>query len=70
LAGKLEGKTPLGRHKHIWEDNIRMVLTEIIWEPVDWIHMAQDRDQWRDLVNTNEPWGSVKGGKFLEELSE
>jgi hypothetical protein len=29
-----------------------MDLTEIVWEGVDWIHLAQDRDQWRAVVNT------------------
>jgi hypothetical protein len=33
-------------------DNIGMVLREIGWEGVDWIHLAQDRDQWWALVNT------------------
>jgi hypothetical protein len=33
-------------------DNIKMDLREIIWDGVDWIDMAQDRDQWRALVNT------------------
>jgi hypothetical protein len=33
------------------EDNIRMDLREIWWED-DWIHVAEDRDQWRALVNT------------------
>jgi hypothetical protein len=37
---------------------------------VYWIHLAQDRYQWQDLVNTNEPSGSVKGGKFLDKLSD
>jgi hypothetical protein len=36
----------------IWEDNIRMDLMERGWEGVDWIHLAQDRDQWWALVNT------------------
>jgi len=44
-------KKPLGRPRHRWEDNIRMNLTEIVWESVDWIHLAQDMDQWQDLVN-------------------
>jgi hypothetical protein len=35
-----------------WEDNIRMDLRELGWEGVDWIHLVQDRDQWRTLVNT------------------
>jgi hypothetical protein len=34
-----------------WEDNIKMDLNDIGWDGVDWIHMAQDRDQWRALVN-------------------
>jgi hypothetical protein len=33
-------------------DNIKMDLREIRWDGVDWIDMAQDRDQWRALVNT------------------
>jgi hypothetical protein len=35
-----------------WEDNIKMDLKKIGWECVDWIHLTQDRDQRRDLVNT------------------
>jgi hypothetical protein len=37
---------------HRWEDNIRMDLREIRWEGVDWIHLAQNRDQCQALVNT------------------
>jgi hypothetical protein len=33
-------------------DNIKIDLTEIGWDGVDWIELAQDRDQWRALVNT------------------
>jgi hypothetical protein len=33
-------------------DNIKMGLREIEWDGVVWIDMAQDRDQWRALVNT------------------
>jgi hypothetical protein len=51
LIGKPEGKRPLGRPSRRWED-IRMDLREIGWEGVDWIHLAEDRGQWRDLVNT------------------
>jgi hypothetical protein len=35
----------------MWEDNIKMYLKETVCEGVDWIHMAQDREQWWDLVN-------------------
>jgi len=52
LVGKSERKIPLGRPRRRWEDNIRMDLREIRWEVVEWIHLAQDRDQWRALVNT------------------
>jgi hypothetical protein len=52
LVGKPEGNRPLGRPRSMWEDNIRIYLREIGWEGVVWIHIAQDKDQWRDLVNT------------------
>jgi hypothetical protein len=51
LVGKPEWKRPFGRPRHQWEDNIKMDLREIGWEGVDWIHLAQDRDQWLTLVN-------------------
>jgi hypothetical protein len=52
LVGKPEGKKPFERPKRRWEDNIKMDLREIGWRNADWMHPAQDRDQWRDLVNT------------------
>jgi hypothetical protein len=45
-------RRPLGRRRHRWEGNIRMGLREIEWEFVEWMHLAQDRDQWRAVVNT------------------
>jgi hypothetical protein len=50
--GKPEGKRPLGRPRRRWVDNIKMDLREIRWDDMDWIELAQDRDQWRVLVNT------------------
>jgi hypothetical protein len=50
-VGKPEEKRPLGRHRHRWEDNIKMVLLEMGWG-VDWIDVAEDRDRWWALVNT------------------
>jgi hypothetical protein len=47
LVRKPEGK----RHRRRWEDNIKMDLREIGWGGMDWIDLAQDRDQWRALVN-------------------
>jgi hypothetical protein len=52
LVGKSEGKTPLGRHRCREEENIRMGLGELWWEFVHWIHMAQNRDEWRAVVST------------------
>jgi hypothetical protein len=51
LVGKPEGKRPLGRPRPRWVDNIKMNLGEIVWDGRDWIKLAQDRDQWRALVN-------------------
>jgi hypothetical protein len=45
LVGKPEGKRPLGRPRHRWEDNIKMELREIEWGGMDLIDLAQDRDQ-------------------------
>jgi hypothetical protein len=52
LVGKPEGKRPLERPRRRWVDNIKMNLREIGWHGMDWIDLAQDRDQWRALVNT------------------
>jgi hypothetical protein len=52
LVGKPEGKRPLGRPRRRWVDNIKMDLREIGWDGMDWIDLAEDRDQWRVLVYT------------------
>jgi hypothetical protein len=52
LVGKPKGKRPLGRPRHRWVDKIKMNLKEIGWGGMDWINLAQDRDQWRALVST------------------
>jgi hypothetical protein len=51
LAGKPEGKRPLGRPKHRWVDNIKMDVLEIGWGSVDWIDLDQDRDKWSVVLN-------------------
>ena len=51
LVGKLEGKRPLGRPIHRWEDNIKMDQ-EVGGGCGDWMELAQDRDRWRALVGT------------------
>jgi hypothetical protein len=52
LVGKAEGKRLLGRPRRRWVDNIKIDLRDIEWGGMDWIDLAQDRDQWRALVNT------------------
>jgi hypothetical protein len=51
LVGKCEGKRPLGRPGHRWEDNIKIDLHEVGCGGMDWIELTQDRDRWRALVN-------------------
>jgi hypothetical protein len=45
LVAKPEGKRPLGRQSHRWVVNIKMDLREIGWHGMDWIDLAQNRDQ-------------------------
>jgi hypothetical protein len=51
LVGKPEAKGPLGRIRCRWEDNLKVYLIERGEGDVNWFHLAQDRDQWRALVN-------------------
>jgi hypothetical protein len=51
LVGKPEGKRPLERPRRRWEDGFKMDLREIGSGGVEWIHLAQDRDRWRSVVN-------------------
>jgi hypothetical protein len=51
LVGNPEGKSPLGRPRRRWVDNIKMDIRETGWDGGDWIDLAQDRDQWKALVN-------------------
>jgi hypothetical protein len=51
-VGKPEGKIALGRPRSKWVDNFKTDLIDIGWDGMDWIDLAQDRDQWRALVNT------------------
>jgi hypothetical protein len=50
LVGNPEGKRPLGRPRRRWVDNIKWIV-EIVWDGMDWIKLAEDRGQWRALVN-------------------
>jgi hypothetical protein len=52
LVEKPERKRPLRRPRRRWVVNIKMELKEIGWCGMDWMDLAQDRDQWRAIVNT------------------
>jgi hypothetical protein len=66
LVGKPEGRRPLGRQRRRWVDNIKMDLREVEGDGMDWIDLAQDRDQWRAVMNTVLNFRvSKKDGKFL-----
>jgi hypothetical protein len=51
LVGRPEGKRPLGRPRHRWEDNIKLYLREIGIDGVNWVQLAQDRVWWCAFVN-------------------
>jgi hypothetical protein len=52
LVRKPEGKRPLGRPRHRWEDNIKIDLQEVEGSRGKWIEVTQDTDRWRALVGT------------------
>jgi hypothetical protein len=67
LVGKLEGKSPLGRPRLRWEDNIKMDLREIAWDGMDWIDLAQYKTPVEGpCEHGNEPSGSIKCWEILE----
>jgi hypothetical protein len=47
----MKGMRPLGRSRCRWKDNTELDLRVVEWAGMDWILMAQDRHQWRALVN-------------------
>ena len=51
LVGTPEGKKPLGRPRRRWEDNMKRDLQEVGCRGINWIELAQERDNWRAIVN-------------------
>jgi hypothetical protein len=49
-------------------DNIKVDLRERGWDGMDWIELAQDRDQWRAVVNTMNLWVPSNCWEFPEWL--
>jgi hypothetical protein len=70
LEGKTEGKRRLGRPRRRCVNNIKIDLRDIVWDDMDWIDLAQDRDQWKVLVNTIMNLRvSQSAGKFLSSCT-
>jgi hypothetical protein len=61
LAGKLEGKRPLGRFRRRWEDNIKMDLQQVGCGGVDWIYLTQYRDRWLVSAAMNFRFHKIRG---------
>jgi len=71
LVGKSKAKRPFGRHRCRWKVKIRTDLREMRCKDVNCIHLFQDVNQWRDLVNmVMNLRGSIKGEEFLDQLSD
>jgi hypothetical protein len=62
----VEGKRPLGRPICRWENNIKRDRREVGCGGIDWIHLAQDMDQWCALMDmVTKHWVSQNFGEFL-----
>jgi hypothetical protein len=68
VGGKPKGKTPLGRPKRRWKDNIKIAFQEMAWwgKGVNWTDLAQARDAWRTCERGNEPSDTIKRGECIE----
>jgi hypothetical protein len=60
LEGKPEGMRPLGRSRRRCVDNTKIDLGEIRWSGVEWIGLAQDKDNCKALVNAVMTFGFRK----------
>jgi hypothetical protein len=68
LVGKPEGKRPLGKPRHRWEDNFKVDLKEIGWKGVDWIDLTREGQVAGHHEYDKEPLCSIKCGEFLDCL--
>jgi hypothetical protein len=65
---KSERKRLLGERRRRWEGNNKMDIKQIVWEIVEWIHLAQVGDVVGSCENGNELSASIKCGEFLDQL--
>jgi hypothetical protein len=52
FVGKPEGKIPIRRPRRRWKGNVKRDRREIEWGSMHWIYLAQDRVQWRALLDS------------------
>jgi hypothetical protein len=64
LVGKPEGKRPLGRPRHRWEENVKVDLQEVGCGGMDWIELVKDKDRWQAFVNALTFWHRNLAFKF------
>jgi hypothetical protein len=68
-VGEFDGKRPLGRPRHRWEDNIKVNLQEMGWGGMDGLGLAENRDSWWTVVNAMmNLWVPYNAGNFLTSL--
>ena len=60
LVGRPDGKSPLGKPRRKWKNNIKINLKEMEWEGMDWIDLAQDREGWSACKGGNGHSGSIR----------
>jgi hypothetical protein len=65
LAGKPEGKRPLGKPRRRWVDNIKIDLQETGWDGMDWVDLAQVGTSGGLFEHGNKPSGSIKCWELL-----
>jgi len=66
LVGRSEGRRPLGKPRHKWNNNIKMDFLEVGWG-TDWLDLVQDKGPVESCFKCgNEPSDSIKCGTFLD----
>ena len=68
FAGETRREEATCKTQRRWEDNVTTNLKEMEWQDVNWIQLSQDRDNWRNHMNTETSFDSKKCGEFCEQL--
>jgi hypothetical protein len=52
VGGETRNKEPFVRYRHSWVDNMKIAVKEVDWEDLDWIYLAENRDQWQAALGS------------------